>query len=87
MDWLFFCIGCTYLIILTLAQPWPKSLTIFPILHPLINLNKIITPKTTRSTTQKSSQFCQNLQTNRLKIDSALESAKFTNSKATTPKL
>jgi len=37
-----------------------------------INLNKIITPKTTRSTTQKSSQFCQNLQTNWIMSGAAL---------------
>jgi hypothetical protein len=52
--------------------------TIFPIFHPFINLNKIITLKTTRSTTQKSSQFCQNLQTNWIMIDLALEWKKTT---------
>jgi len=37
--------------------PWAKSLTIFSFIHPFINLNEIITPKTMKSTTQKSSQF------------------------------
>jgi len=64
MDWLFLY--------------WHKSLMIFPLFHPLINLNKIITPKTTRSTTQKSSQFCQNFRINWIMIDSVLEWKKTT---------
>jgi predicted acyl esterase len=40
-----------------------KSFTIFLNIHPLTCLNKVITPKTTRSMTQKSTQIPLDLQT------------------------